>query len=159
MEAIQLCPKTTAALIRKQLRAMFPATTFSVTTSRGSMVSAVSVRWTDGPTVDRVNAVCAPFEMGSFNGMTDGYDYNTGADRFLIVDGQTYRTGCRYVSTSRTISDTHWQTIAAAVARYFGVDIPSREGARFVQIGNDDFSTHVYRASLDRTRYQFTTEG
>jgi hypothetical protein len=161
MTAIQLDPKSTAAVIRKQLKAMFPATTFSVVTERGSMVSSVRVKWTDGPTEKRVNAIVSAFEMGSFNGMTDGYDYNTGADRLLIVDGQTYRTGVRYVSTRREMSDKHWAQVAALVARFYGVDAPSRQDAPRVQVpaAGEYFSTLVYRAVQDRPRYTLSAEG
>lgn len=153
MTAIDLCPKTTAVLIRKLLQRAFPATTFSVVTERGSMVSSVRVSWTDGPTVGRVSEIVDRFEMGHFDGMTDGYDYKTGADRILVIDGQTYRTGCRYVSTSRKISDKHWSMVAATVAQYFGIQAPNRDESRFVQVGGEDFSTHVYRATRDRTQY------
>lgn len=177
LKAIQLNPKDTAALIRKVLRNAFPATKFSVTTARGSMVSSVDVRWTDGPTVKLVDKFLAPFESGSFDGMTDGYDYKTGADRFIIVDGQTYETGCRYVHTSRTISPALANRCIAQVAEYWGgvevvpVAVPAKYGNGYdlepaignspirADLGgwhNNDWFTMIHRAAGDRSTFTRT---
>ncbi len=104
--AIQLTPATTATLIRRVLKKAFPSTRFSVTTNRGSMVSAVSVRWVDGPVGQQVDALTRCFTAGSFDGMTDSFDYNRGGDRYLVVDGIMYERGCRYVFTSRRNSQS-----------------------------------------------------
>jgi len=109
--------KGTAALLRRVLRATFPATKFSVTTSRGANCSSVSIRWTDGPSVARVNEVARQFEAGSFDGMTDMYDYD--ASRYIEVDGVLYRPNCRYVFTSRECSPRLFLRALQAVAGYW----------------------------------------
>ncbi|MGH9887100.1 MAG: LPD29 domain-containing protein, partial [bacterium] len=137
MSTPSLSPKETAVVIRRVLRTAFPATKFSVRTERGSMVSSVRVSWTDGPTVARVDAVVGCFEAGHFDGMTDSYEYDR--DRHLIVDGTHYRPGCRYVSTSRTISPALANRCIRQVAEYWrGIDepLPVAVASRF---GGDGF--------------------
>ncbi len=157
MAVQSLCPKTTATLIRTILRAAFPSTKFSVTTSRGSMCSSVSVRWTDGPTVSRVDSLVGVLESGSFNGMTDGFDYKRGADRIVIVGDVAYEVGCRYVQTSRNLSDAMRARAAAQVAAFYGVDVPSAldRNSRLDAAG-EYWGTLIYQAASDRTLFAQT---
>ena len=164
-----LGPTATAALLRKILRNAFPATRFSVTTRRGSGVSSVTVRYTDGPTFDRVNKIAAAFTSGSFDGMTDSFDYRTGTDRLILVDGITYERGTRYVSVDRDLSTETQRRAAAQVARYFGLEAPAigdryaeptteQDAAAFAATGHY-WQTLIYQAANDATRYATTTEG
>jgi hypothetical protein len=66
----------TAKLVRHWLKTEFPGVKFSVTTDRYSMGAALNVDWTDGPTVQEVDAVVAPFVGEGFDGMTDGTTHN-----------------------------------------------------------------------------------
>jgi len=151
----------TAGVIRKQLRKAFPACTFRVTTSRGA--SSVTVRWTDGPTVQRVEAITALFRDGSFNGMTDSHEYATGDARFVTVDGITYMKGCRFVSTSRSISPALLRRCAAQVAAYYGLAVPAScpqgsvtdhaQDRAFMAASGFYFGSLIHQASNDRTRY------
>jgi hypothetical protein len=156
---IKLTPTTTAALIRKVLRGAFPACKFSVTTARGSMVSSVNVRWTDGPTVKAVDAIVGCFEDGHFDGMQDMHVYAQGADKFLVVEGTTYERGTRYVHTSRTISPSLANRCIAAIAAYWGdvevvpVAIATRHGEGF-EIA-DGLGNAAVRADLDRCRHDW----
>jgi len=171
-----LGPKETAVEIRKLLKAKFPATKFSVRTSRGSMVSAVDIRWTDGPTTYAVAAITSCFQAGHFDGMVDGYEYDRTS--FLRIDGVTYRPGCRYVSTERTISARLANRCIAQIAEYWGIEnppvatdttyggyeLPADVGRRAVRSDmsqTDDWYTMIYRAASDRTRFAHTlpTEG
>lgn len=111
-----LWPKETAKVIRRLLRAAFPATAFSVTIGRGAGVSSVDVRWTDGPTGARVDAIVAGFEAGRFDGMTDSYEYDR--DAYLLVDGKPYRPGTKYVMTQRECSPALIARAARAVMDY-----------------------------------------
>lgn len=60
-----------AKMIRKQLRLTFPGQKFSVRIDRYAGGSSTSVRWTDGPTVDEVEAITSGFAGGRFDGMID----------------------------------------------------------------------------------------
>jgi hypothetical protein len=146
-----LYPKETAVVIRRVLRAAFPAVKFRVTIGRGSMVSSVHIHWTDGPTRARVEALVAGFEAGKFDGMTDSYSYDRSA--FLDVDGVLYRPGTRYVFAERSLSDAGWTLVAAHVARMWGVPVPPRNASSNVRVpnaGDQYFSDLVYRAAADR---------
>lgn len=120
MAAIQLDPKTTAQVLRTALKKAFPGTKFSITTNRGSMVSSVRIKWTDGPTEQAVKAISDAFEMGRFDGMTDSYDYAKREDRQLLVNGVHYEAGCKYVHTDRVISPELANLCIKAIAAYWG---------------------------------------
>jgi hypothetical protein len=120
----RLEPKATAVVIRRILKTQFPATKFSVTTARGSMVSAVHIEWTDGPTRNAVGALVSGFEQGRFDGMTDSYEYDT--SKVLNVEGVIYRPACEYVQTRRTISaELANQCIAQLVNYWRGIEKPA----------------------------------
>ena len=53
--------RETAAALRKALREAFPGARFSVRMASGTAYGWLSVSWTDGPTVEQVDAVAAPF--------------------------------------------------------------------------------------------------
>lgn len=161
-------PKQTAAVIRRVLRETFPAAKFSVTTGRGSMVSSVDIRWTDGPTVGAVDAIVGRFQAGSFNGMTDSYDYDR--DRVIELPGGTFRPGTRYVHTNRRTSIVLARRAAAQVARYFGLEVPTLESTKWNSweveagrrlenpIGNHfQWSDLIHQAAGDRSRFTFAT--
>ena len=59
--------KEQAKMLRAALKAEFPGVKFSVR----SAVSAIDVRWTDGPTQPAVQAVCDRYRGGGFDGMQD----------------------------------------------------------------------------------------
>jgi len=72
--------KTTAArtaqAIRKDLKAAFPSVKFSVRSQTYSMGDNVNVSWTDGPTTHEVKKIIGKYEQGSFDPMTDMYEYD-----------------------------------------------------------------------------------
>jgi hypothetical protein len=108
----------TAKLIKQELKATWPAVTFSVRTSRGAGVSAVDVKWTDGPTEKQVNAVVGKYEAGHFNGMIDLYEYDK--ERYT-VDGHDVTV--RYVMCQRAISEEAWAAFERLVKAYWsGLD-------------------------------------
>lgn len=123
MSLPSLDPKQTAAVIRALLRETFPKVKFSVITNRGSMVSSVRISWVDGPTARYVDALVEKFRAGSFNGMTDSYDYDRGA--VIELPGGTYRPGTRYVTTARKTTITLAKRGAAQIAKFYGYDEPT----------------------------------
>lgn len=74
----------TAKLIRKQLKAKFPAVKFGVRSQRYAGGSSIDIDWTDGPTGKAVDSVVKPFCGGRFDGMID-MAYNV--DSYLLPDG------------------------------------------------------------------------
>jgi hypothetical protein len=54
--------KDAAAAIRKDLKAAFPAATFSVRKGTGTASAWIDVAWSDGPTRDMAQSVCDPYK-------------------------------------------------------------------------------------------------
>lgn len=87
--------KQCAKNLRIELKMAFKGIKFSVTSS----YSSVNVAWTDGPTLEQVEAIANRYQEGNFNGMEDIYEYNS--TPFNEVFG-----GCQYVFCSRDDSPT-----------------------------------------------------
>lgn len=83
--------------LRTQLRKAFPGVKFSVTTDRFAGGDSLRVSWTDGPAVDRISVIASQYKAGTFDGMTDSYDYQPDAWTDAFGDA-------KYVSTSRDYS-------------------------------------------------------
>ena len=87
--------KHCAKNLRIELKKAFKGVKFSVTSS----YSSLNVSWTDGPTLEQVEAIANRYQEGNFNGMEDIYEYN--ATAFNDVFG-----GCQYVFCNRDDSPT-----------------------------------------------------
>jgi hypothetical protein len=61
--------------IRTELALAFPSTKFSVKSRRFSGGDSIDVSWTDGPTTSQVDPIINRYSAGSFDGMTDSYNY------------------------------------------------------------------------------------
>lgn len=81
-----------SATIKAELKKLWPNTKFSVRTSG----SAVYVDWTNGPSQKKVDEIISKYEYGTFDGMTDCYNY----DNVRKDIPQT-----KYVFTNREISE------------------------------------------------------
>lgn len=66
----------TAKAIRGELKTAFPGMKFSVRSETFSGGDAVRIGWTNGPSYEAVDAITDRFTRGTFNGMTDSYEYN-----------------------------------------------------------------------------------
>lgn len=62
--------------IRKELAIAFPGVKFSVRGKSYSMGNSIRVEWTDGPTVKQVDKIVDKYSAGTFDGMTDCYNYS-----------------------------------------------------------------------------------
>lgn len=92
--------------VRAILKHKFPGVKFSVRSSNYSGGDSIDVRWTDGPTSKDVDAAVRMFQGGSFDGMTDCYNYESSA--FTDAFGST-----RYAHSNRDYSD---EVVAQAIA-------------------------------------------
>lgn len=106
VDALQAAAKN----IRIELKRAFPGVVFSVKSSRFSMGNAVDVRWTDGPIVGQVEEIINRYSAGSFDGMTDCYNYSR--DAWTDAFGST-----KYVHATRDDSDA---AIASAIRTVAG---------------------------------------
>lgn len=85
-----------AANVRTLLKKAFPSVKFSV--RKGASYSSLDVAWTDGPTIDQVDAVISRFKRGSFDSMDDSYTRQRSAWTTLFG-------GVDYLNTNRRCSD------------------------------------------------------
>lgn len=98
--------KLAAANIRKELKRAFPSVKFSV---RKPNYGAVYVSWTDGATVEAVEAITSKYQSGSFNSMEDIYENSP--TPFNCIYG-----GADYIFTNRSFSD---ELISRAIDEVF----------------------------------------
>lgn len=100
--------------IRKELKAAFPETAFSVRSDNDS----VNIHWTLGPSSHDVEQITGKYKKGSFNGMEDIYEYdhdNVFPDLF---------GGSRYVFCQRELDESSVTIIAEALCKLYDVPIP-----------------------------------
>ena len=98
--------KEVAAMLRHDLKAMWPGVKFSVRMSTGTASAWIHVHTIDGPTDREVRAVTARFEGRSFDGMTDSYtDHGT---QLIVLEGEELpeetRFSCDGINTQRSFS-------------------------------------------------------
>lgn len=121
--------------VRAILKHKFPGAKFSVRSSSFSGGDSIDVRWTDGPRSKEVDEVVGMFKSGSFDGMTDCYNYERSA--FTDVFGST-----RYAHTWRSYSD---DVVARAIADACpGRTVEEYRAGKLFEIGND-LQHHVSR--------------
>lgn len=97
-QAKRLPPAQSSRLLKKALRAAFPATKFQVRLSSGTAYGNVHVSWTDGPTGDEVRTVSEVFRSEGFDGMTDSATHRHTS---IELDGETYQSGLGLVLLHR----------------------------------------------------------
>jgi hypothetical protein len=122
---------TAAKNLRIQLKRAFPGVKFRVTTSRFSMGNSMRVSWTDGPNADQVGAYANLYSAGSFDGMTDSYNYED--DAFTDAFGEA-----KYVQIERANSD---QAIANVMHTMM-----AKYAANFKALGIDSMNAEDMRA-------------
>ena len=103
----------TAKMIKKRLAGLYPSVKFSVTSDVFSMGDSVDVRWTDGPLKDAIEAIAKEYQHGSFDGMTDSYDYSA-------IDASLGCSGSKYVQCHRSVSPGHKAMLEAKVQEHYG---------------------------------------
>lgn len=90
--------------IKAELTRAFPGVKFSVRSDSFSGGNSVDVSWPLGPSGKAVDAILNKYEYGSFDGMTDSYDYDHSAygDAVSIVLGRA-----KYVHGQRETHSIH----------------------------------------------------
>ena len=142
--------------IRTELKTAFFGVKFSVKTSRFSMGDSISISWTDGPNTEQVNAIVNRYKAGSFDGMTDCYNYESCAWTDAFGDS-------KYISTSRDYSDKMLSSVIGRVCRWLGgmEKTPTLEDYRqgrlysFKQSGGCDVEREI-NVALSRHTYSIT---
>jgi hypothetical protein len=124
IESKYLTCAESAKEIRKALKFHFPGVKFSVRSSEYSMGASVSVRWTDGPTVDAVERVTQRFEGKSFNGSDDSTIYLRSTE--VDENGKVLEVshGSDYVDCHRSFSTAFYTDVARIVCAVYDVEMP-----------------------------------
>lgn len=103
----------TAKAIRERLKKEFPSVKFSVKSENFSMGNSVHISWTDGPVSQVVELITNQYQYGSFDGMTDSYNYRE-------VDPSLGCPGAKYVSCNRNQSEERKAELEAHCIEKYG---------------------------------------
>lgn len=137
----KLTPHALAASnIRKELKSRFPGIKFRVTSSSYSGGSSIYVHWENGPTSKQVDEIIKKYEYGSFDGMTDSYDYKSG---FSDVFGQV-----KFALTQRSISNEAATVACEELEVNYGI---GRDGNGFIPDWDDSRRVSRYLDNKDFT--------
>lgn len=100
--------------IRIELKRAFPGVKFTVRTERYSGGDSINVGWIDGPMTDQVRSIIGKYAAGTFDGMTDCYNYAPGAWNTAFGDA-------KYVFANRDMSEAGAESaIRTVFAKYAG---------------------------------------
>lgn len=109
----------TAKRVRKTLHEAFPAVKFTVRSDTYTGGASIDVKWTDGPTVKQVQAVCHRFEGATLDAIT-GYK----GPQTHIVNGQTIQYGADFIFPQRILSTAFLTCVAQAYCRRYRRPMP-----------------------------------
>jgi hypothetical protein len=145
--------------IRIELARAFPGVKFSVTSSRFSGGNSIRVSWTDGPNSSQVDSIINRYSAGSFDGMTDCYNYEHSAW------GDAFGTA-KYVHSTRHYSDRWITAIMYRVAKRLGGmprvatldDYKQGRLWNFKTSGGCDYGREVNVALSDATAFPIAKE-
>lgn len=100
--------------IRIELKRAFPGVKFSVRSDRFSGGDSIDVNWIDGPTTAQVRLIIDKYKAGTFDGMTDCYNYEPCSWTAAFGDA-------KYVSANRSMSEAGAESaIRTVFAKYAG---------------------------------------
>lgn len=102
----------TALLIRKILKKEYPMVKFSVTSDNFANGNSVDVRWEDGIPSSKLESFLRQFEYGSFDGMTDSYNY----------DNHKEHPQAKYVMSQRSLSYEKRKIIKTQLAQFMNIE-------------------------------------
>lgn len=74
-ERVETVAGKVAKLVRKELKEKYPNTKFRVLSKTYTGGNSLRVLYTGGPSREELEAKLEKYEQGSFNGMTDMYEY------------------------------------------------------------------------------------
>lgn len=145
-----------AKLVRKDLRAAFAGTKFSVRTDKYSGGSTINVHWEDGPTVASVEAVVNHYCGATFDGMVDMKSYHS--TLVMTENGpEEVRYGNDYLHCSRSLTAEGMSRLTQVIAsdnpwRSFGEDFPTEvidaEVDRYAPLNDRALNNcYIYRGS------------
>lgn len=149
---------TAAKNLRTELKRAFPSIKFSVRSESYSGGNSIRVSWTDGPMAAQVEAIANKYAGGSFDGMTDCYDYKRSPWTEVFGDA-------KYVFCNRDYSDSMLEATIQRVCKRLGgmTETPTavdyRQGNlwKFKQSGGCDVEREI-RAALHKHTFCLTPQ-
>lgn len=124
--------------IKTELKRAFPGVKFSVKRKTFSGGDDINVSWDDGPTTAQVNEIIGKYAIGSFDGMTDCYNYSHSV--FTDLFG-----GSKYVMANRNLTIAG-VTKAWTEAGGQSEDIVPDSRGYWDRWSNPQLGAHVFRA-------------
>lgn len=115
-----------AQAIRKELKSIFPHIKFEIHSRSYSGGCSVDVRYINGVPTESVEKVVRKYEYGSFDGMTDCYNYD---------NSRSDIPQAKYVLVQREISNDVYSKVEADIAKNYGLENPSDENEWFKKFG------------------------
>lgn len=100
-----------AKLLRKELKEKYPAIKFNVRSKSFSGGNDVNIDYTNGVPADEIRKICHKYEAGSFDGMTDMYNYDY--DKTGVT--------AKYIFVNRHISDDIREKTKKDLAFSYGI--------------------------------------
>lgn len=123
----EYAPKVAAANLRKLLKKRWPGVKFSVRMDRRGAPS-LQVTWTDGPTKAEVKTLAGSFKRGSFDSMTDCYDYHRSP--FIELFGGADYVSCRRDESDELLQEAIDQVWVELAENVKGIERPTPEGIK-----------------------------
>lgn len=127
--------------VRKELKAAYPNTKFSVTSKSYSGGDNINVGWTDGPTVAQVEKITNKYSGGDFDGMTDSYTHST--TPWTEVFGST-----KYMFENRAYSPAFTEATlrAAGLLDQVVIKVSDYDGHAYVNAQDQDVERRARQA-------------
>jgi hypothetical protein len=125
MAKIKSTQAQVAQIIRKWLKANYKGIKFTVRSDSGSMTTSVSVSMNnvDPKTHDEISSYINQFQYGSFDGMTDSYNYDNRREDIPQV---------RWVSSNNNFDDEYLEASKLLVLEKYGNDLNDYELNRYI---------------------------
>jgi len=102
----------TSSAIKSELKKAFPKTKFSVRSSNFSGGDSVSIRYENGAPRKEIEKITDKYQAGSFDGMTDCYDYDN------KIEGIPQ---AKYIQVMRTITDEKKEEAKQRIIKKYGI--------------------------------------
>lgn len=132
-----------AANIKKELGMTFPGVAFSVKSDSFSMGNSVHVCWSLGPTEDEVRKITGKYEAGSFDGMTDCYNYDDSVEAAAV---KIHLGQSKYVMENRRIPQETLEQLSKDLCVMQGVAYVGHYTKNLLgENDNQDVSRHAYQ--------------
>lgn len=140
-----------ASNIRAELKKAFPGVKFSVTSKSFAGGNSIDVRWTDGPIISAVDKIIDIYSGGTFDGMTDCYNYSSSA--WTTVFGSS-----KYIHSSRSHTVDAMKEAVREVCLEYGwplikVEVSSYDGRGYLSNNNLDACRIVHDFLEKRNQY------